>query len=239
MSMHRLFRVAFALALPVTAARGQWITVYQNDFETAPGPELSSTSGPLGLFAHYVDCSGAYCTTYLGLASGRLFANDDITLSLSGLPLHTAIRGSVDLLLFGSWEGNDAPGPDLLSFGSPGVSTTTTSFATVPGTTQSFPNKYPTLHPANTGAVEVNTLGTHFGSPLSAVYHLSVTAPDTRTNPSGFVLGSGLEDWTNEAYTIDNLHVEVLVTPEPATALLILPASALLWLAARRRRGNG
>ena len=30
MSMHRLFRVAFALALPVTAARGQWITVYTN-----------------------------------------------------------------------------------------------------------------------------------------------------------------------------------------------------------------
>jgi hypothetical protein len=82
----------------------------------------------------------------------------------------------------------------------------------------------------------VNTLGTPFGSSLSAVYHLSITLPHSGSTAVGFVQGSGLEDWTNEAFTIDDLRVEVLATPEPATLALLLPAAALLGLRARRRR---
>jgi Ca2+-binding RTX toxin-like protein/subtilisin-like proprotein convertase family protein len=84
--------------------------LYENDFETPAG-----SSNPVGdeWSTDQVTTSPNGQRTFLGL-----FANELVSLSLTGLPAHNTLQISFDLIVAGAWDGNHPrQGPDRWSVG--------------------------------------------------------------------------------------------------------------------------
>ncbi|MAE63770.1 MAG: hypothetical protein CMJ18_05815, partial [Phycisphaeraceae bacterium] len=139
--------------------------VYMNDFEQPPiGSEWSSTQTDF---------------TPTGQQFLGQFANGPVSLTLTGLPMHTHIRVESDVNVIGDWDGNaDTPdGPDRFSHtidGAPVLQTTFANeiFQAAPRKSQAYPLDYPAGNfPPMTGAAETQSLG--YG--LDSVYRLDYT----------------------------------------------------------------
>lgn len=183
---------------------------------------------------------------------GRFLNQDTTKLSLgknsaiypNGLPDHSAVTLSFDLYIIHSWDGAPPNGDEWMLSVDGGPVLLDTSFSNPFHGTADNPQNYPdsyggALHPAHTGAAEVNTLGywnvypTDFGD---SVYHLAYTFPHvadsvTLTFRANGYTGSPLTGLQDESWGLDNVQVAV-VTPEPATLCLL----ALGGLLITRRR---
>ncbi len=200
--------VMWALASRPSAVQAVPIAVYSNDFQGAVGSAWSNTS---------TDTTPVGARRFLGQ-----FRNDTVTLSLSGLPAHSAITVSFDLFVIRSWDGDHASfGPDIFDLdvagGPADLVHTTFSCFTPP---QAYPGSYPgSSNPRGTGAVETNTLGYSFpactvpgGSVLSdAVYRFNLTFPHSASSLALIFSGSmaqvvSIED---ESWGLDNVVVSL------------------------------
>jgi len=221
--------LGLAATLLLCAVPAAAVEVYFNDFEGAPPyPEWS-----LGTQA--TTPSGRH---FLGSNTTYGFGNEITVLTLTGLPLHSAVTVSFDLYIIQSWDGNVSPGPDFwqLNVGGPPVLLDTT-FGIAQGP-QSYPGDYPDSYPARTGAVENNTLGYPFYG--DSVYHLTFTFPNTIPEKTTLVLdflASGLQNIEDESWGLDNVRVSVEPTVIPLPSTLLLLGSGLVGLARWKRRG--
>jgi hypothetical protein len=137
------------------------------------------------------------------------FLNETVTLTVSELGGHSDVTVSFDLYVIQSWDGNGPAGPDVWELSVGGIGPLLhTSFSNVYFEDQSYPGPFPdSSHPAQTGAVEVNTLG----YPLygDSVYHLTFTLPHVESSLSIDFSAFGLASLEDESWGLDN--VEVLV----------------------------
>lgn len=223
-----------SIGFPATVESADTV-IYSNDFETSAGSEWSLTdrdTTPSG-------------RTFLGQ-----FVNDtQLSLSLGagspvysgGIPAHDTLTISFDLFIIHSWDGLSDP-PDLWTLSVEGGPTLLHTTFSNPlhsvDTPQSYPDEYGAcVHPAQTGASEIDTLGypVNFGD---SVYHLIYSLPHTgdsvtfRFVANGFTgspLPYGIDD---ESWGLDN--VTVMAIPEPAT-LSLLALGGVLALRRRRR----
>ena len=150
------------------------------------------------------------------------FANDKVTLTLSGLPEHTGGKVAFDLFVIRSWDGSEVPsgnpayGPDnwqLYVDGDASQPLINTTFAN-----NSYRQQYPKSfeagtepakkYPARTGAVENNSLGyVHGSSVMDSVYHIESLFAHTGSTVALSFAGSNLEGLGNESWGIDNVRV--------------------------------
>jgi hypothetical protein len=176
--------------------------VYANDFEGTIGtewsvPQMISTT-PVG------------GRKFLGE-----FANAVASLRLANLPVHTQLSVSFDLFILKSWDGNRTDfGPDTFQLYVEGGPTLIRStFSTY--TAQSYPGALTDSFPANTGAVEINTLGyTHPNlGPADAVYRLTTTFNHTAPGVTLHFSGANLQEIGDESWGLDNVRVEAINPP--------------------------
>ena len=218
--VHAMLRRTLALsvcALALLTARPAAATlIYFNDFEGAAGPGWSNST----------------ITTHQSRKFLGPFANQTVTLTLSGLPAHSHLALSFDLYIFGSWDGNS---PDLFKVDIAGATLLNTSFANSTSSSlyQSYPDPYPANNPKLTGAVESNVLtGRINGVNINgeSLYHLSFdfvhTASSIVVNYSSQVSAPG-----DERFGLDNVSVENPPTPVPEPGSLLLLGSGLAGLA--------
>ena len=214
------------VARPTPTAQAQPQVLYSNDFEVGVGPEwsfASTTQSPSG-------------RRFLGEVGSQ-----PVGLTLSALPAHNAVTVSFDVYAIRSWDGNDPTwGPDIfyLSVAS-GPTLIQTTFSNT--ARQSYPDPYPGGdYPAQTGAVEVNTLGyTYYGQPMDSVYRLSVTFPHSDSSLTLNFSVPGSQGGGDETWGLDTVSVlGDLPQAQPTWQVVTipsLPAGATLsgvWAAA-------
>ncbi|WP_309715106.1 PEP-CTERM sorting domain-containing protein [Armatimonas sp.] len=209
---------------------------YSNDFETTTG---GFTAGALVSHPNTANPAGA-TSQFLGLFSD----NSSTSLTLSGLVPGDLYDLTLDLLVRGSWDGNNSSvGPDVWRVTAAGGPLVDTTFSNVSGSNQSFSsNGYIGVasYAPGTDAEFINTdvYGIYDGY---ALYKFDgVSNPQLEfTAASGTVIldfaGQNLQGVPDESWAIDNVVVSRRgnVIPEPGTLALVgLGALALL----RRRR---
>jgi hypothetical protein len=191
------------------------VLVHSSTFDQAPGTEWS---------IHRTAVTPAGNRAYLGA-----FGNETVTLTLPSLPAHVAVTILCDQFVLGSWDGNSTEaGPDRWSLDvAGGLRLVDTTFNNGPhgtaATGQSYPGDFPAAqNPARTGAMEINTLGSHVAGegPLDAVYRLVESFPHTASTLVLNFRGHGLSGLlTDEAWGLDNVRVHV-TPPEPRPDLV-------------------
>jgi hypothetical protein len=191
--------------------------IYSNFFESAVGPEWSSTNR---------DITPIGAKGFLG-QFGSVSVEQSVTLTLGNIPPHTGISVSFDLFIIASWDGHGIDvGPDIWDLTIVGVTNLLhTTFSNVQNCfdcdrCQDFPGMYPgSDFSEKTGAVETNSLGFHFlyGSPCTtvpmdagdAVYHLTFSFPHTDSSLvldfSDSLTGSILAP--DESWGLDNVVI--------------------------------
>lgn len=156
------------------------------------------------------------------------FGTENIALTLSELPGHTAVIVTFDLLIIGSWDGNGeyCCGPDIFEFGAAGAQNLLhTTFSAHDGTAggpiqyQTYPGNHPGRStPPYTSATEINSLG-YFSFlpwgdlPTDAVYSMRFVIPHSTSNVTLNFAGLGLEELANESWGLDNVGVTVIDAP--------------------------
>lgn len=196
--------------------------VYHSDFETPVGMEWSTASR----------------TTLVGRTFLGEFGNGNVTLTLSGLPVHDSMTLSFDLFILKSWDGNyTGYGPDRFYLDVvDGPSLLSTTFANT-SSAQSFPQAYRApgaSYAARTNADEVDSLGSR--SYGSSIYKFG----ESGTNNPAFVFAhsassitfsfsaSNLQGVSDESWGLDNVVVKTdySVVPEPSSVLALLTGIA-------------
>jgi hypothetical protein len=180
--------------------------VYSSNFEQTVGAEWSSRKTGV--------------TPKAGRRFLGPFANDQVSLTLKGLPRHACVCVSFGLFVMMTWDGGDLRDPDIWNLrvkGGPKLIHCT--FATARGEqgAQTFPDNLPgPLHPGRTGAAEKLTLGYAWsGRPLDAVYRLRPVFAHTGRELTLVFSGSALQEVADESWGLDNLKVELLSGPQP------------------------
>lgn len=218
-----------ALALATAAGTTAEASIYSTDFESPVGTEWSHTN-------RETSPSGR---TFLGQ-----FDNQTVSLCLSGLSPHSALTVSFELFIIQSWDGNNSPGPDVWDLsvdGGPNLLHTT--FSNHPGVPaydeQSYPDAHGVgMHPAQTGAAEVGTLGYSLvGAATSgdSVYKLSFTFAHSASDLNLLFSASGLQGIGDEGWGIDNVQVNANAIPEPSSLAIICGLALAVGFAGRRK----
>ena len=199
----RQWLVALLVAMCAAPVAAQTlVTVYEHDFETAPGNEWSNRNRgytPIGDRA------------YLGPFGGQ-----PVWLDLYDLPDHCAVTVSVELFVIGSWEGSVGynAGPDVwdMNASTPGdccpvENLLHTTFANCDCRYQAYPDTYPGIHhPGLTGADEIDTLG--YGQ--DSVYDLEFTFyHDEEDLRLSFAGTPNLQALSDERWGLDNIVVQI------------------------------
>lgn len=137
------------------------------------------------------------------------FVNDNVSLSLDGLPTDGTARIRLDLYVINSWDGNE--GPDLWSIAANGKQLFQTTFSNVDefNSWQAYPDTYPGGdNPAYTGAQEVDTLGYNYYG--SSVYRLTFETPYSGSSLRFDFSASGLLWLSDESWGLDNVVVTLV-----------------------------
>lgn len=144
------------------------------------------------------------------------FSQETVTLTLLGLPEHSAATVKFDLFIIQSWDGNSPEwGPDVFTLSIPGKRTLIhTSFANSENFLQSYPGSYPPgSFQRGTGAAERSTLGYPFIEAYNglrdSVYRLEFTFAHSESSLVLAFAGSLGEALSNESWGVDNVSVEV------------------------------
>jgi hypothetical protein len=169
-------------------------------------------------------------TTPSGLTFLGEYGNQEITITLKGLPAHSRVTVSFDLFILRSWDGNQvywpaqfaqiSPqsalgqiGPDIWRLTANAQTLLNTTFANWNelGFRQAYPGTYPGGdYPARTGAVYPNSLGYMFGEyQQDSVYRMSYTFSDSQSTLVLSFAGIGLQAISDESWGLDNLKVTV------------------------------
>jgi hypothetical protein len=257
---NRLFlEVCLALFAVVGETRGLADDVYFNDFNgpvgskfpewTASPVKFTSTTNPPGAGVlpppTVTNCESTNrAQRFLGEFGGprigvpgdpgynRTRVEQTISLTLSNLPPHDALKVSFDLYVLKSWDGNSPTyGPDRWGLNVAGGPTLLeTTFSNNPkvstqGSDQNFPRPQ---SPPRTGAAATNTLGYKFFG--DSVYPLAFTFAHTGTRltlnfSSSLFEGKGTAD---ESWGLDNVRVTTTTLPagagKPATEIQTAPS---------------
>lgn len=221
--------VAF-LALPTMASAA---TIYSNDFE---GGSLAGLSGP----AATIQTAPNGSTNFLGL----LGLGNSVTLTLdttnvSSLTLAFNLYAIMTLDGDGTAGGNSPSNPDAFVVSSNGVTLFNYSFANYGGDSQNYPI---IGSPDQTGASAINTLG--YTNAGDSTYSFSgITLAPTGAQTTITFYGNTNQDFSDEAYGIDNLVVTGTVVtppdgavPEPSSWAMMLGGFGLVGGAMRSRR---
>lgn len=173
----------------------QGTVVYENDFETAAGPQWTVQTietAPSG-------------ERFLGT-----FSTAEARLTLGGLPAHESVTVELDLYIIDDWNGSER-NPDLIEFRSGTITLLRTTFSTNQNDRQAYPDPHPALNPAGTGAFAFNALG--YPPPdedhtwRDASYRITFTIPHTANTFDFRVLG--MPTSSTEIWGIDNIRVTV------------------------------
>jgi len=173
----------------------QGTVVYENDFETAAGPQWSVqtiATAPSG-------------ERFLGT-----FSTAQARLTLDGLPAHESVTVELDLYIIHDWNGSEG-NPDLIEFRSGTTLLLRTTFSNDQNDRQAYPDPHPALNPAGTGAFAFNALG--YPSPdeehtwRDASYRITFTIPHTADTFDFRV--TGIPTSSSEIWGIDNIRVTV------------------------------
>lgn len=162
--------------------------VYFANFQGAAGTEWSErglTTSPLGR------------KTFLGE-----FTSQDVRLALKGLPSHTSVTVSFDLLILRAWDGNGPFGPNTWGLTANGATVLERTFSNT-RSTQSYPLQGSA---ARTGSDANNTLGYENGD---SIYRMKVKIASTSSELLLNFYARGLSGLANEAWGLDNVEVQV------------------------------
>ncbi len=143
------------------------------------------------------------------------FGTDSVSLRLANLPPHTNVTVALDLFIIESWDGNwEVAGPDVWDLSVTGGPTLLhATFANYPESIgQTYPDNYPgPIHPIQTGASEINTLGySYFGD---SAYYLCFAFPHTNDQLELNFSRVGLEWLDDESWGLDNVSVALGASP--------------------------
>jgi hypothetical protein len=191
----------------IVTVRPEHEIVYANDFSQGAGG--GSSKGPV--VAAWSSAATDFAPTgRYGPFLGQ-FGNSAVTLTLTGLPPHSSVSLSLKLFVIRSWAGNiDIPeyGPDLWEFGAvAGPLFLRTTFSNHLDHGQSFPGSYPSSFPAQSGALEINTLGYDFFG--DTIYQLERTFAHSGSTLTLYFAGSGLQNISDESWGLDDIVVAV------------------------------
>ena len=191
----------------------EFCTYYSEDFQSPPGDEWSYTT-----------------TSAVPADANRRFlgqlTNQSVSLNLTDLPTHDAVRVTFDFYGILSLDGDSGYGNERFTLSATeGPTLLDTTFSNYYGATQDYPGAYNTQasYPAQTGAEERNTLGYMWGSDqMNSVYELGgdaegVFAHTASSLQLNFAM-SNLQEITDESWGIDNVIVELAGcedAPEP------------------------
>jgi uncharacterized repeat protein (TIGR01451 family) len=172
------------------------------------------------------------------------FGNETVSLKLDNLPFHTQAIVSFDLYILRSWDGNQVNwpgniasfpgmainaiiGPDHWRLDADGKNLLDTTFSNWAGQDfhQAYPENYPEgSHPAQTGAVRLNSLGyaTAYG-PLDATYHMSYTVDHQNSSLVVDFTGSGLQELSDESWDLGNVRVDLTAGADPTPYKTFFP----------------
>lgn len=251
MNLTRRFRKSTCLAalaggLLASAAAYADVTAYENDFES----NLSGTGSATATWTVIGGGSGAINTApngqnFLGLDDGANlgFSNHTVTLKLSGLPTYTGFSLAFDFHAIQTWDGNDfSVGPDLFGVSAKAdtrsFSILTTTFSNWSFYDQSYSDNFFSSHPAQTGAVAVNSLGYPLAMAGDATYHITSGwgFGETTGDLTFTFYGVNLQGNADESWGIDNLKVTVSAVPEPTSLALFGAGILMMGAIALRRR---
>lgn len=215
-----LLPVLAALSLTAVAGSASAQVVFQDDFSSGSATaEWSDTS----IF-----------TTPSGENLLGRFSNNQVSLSLTGLPSHDSITLSLRLWIMNTMDGSE---PIQITAGDTLLMDST--FANFFGGQQFYPNARGTepTSPAGTGSIGgSNPLQMSLINGLdmgSSGYDLSFTLPHDASSLTIVFAGSAMQGVADESWGLDN--VKVTAVPTPGASLLALAGGSLI---ARRRRAR-
>jgi hypothetical protein len=230
-----LLAAALLLGWPALSSA---VTVFSSDFESGlpaqvigPGVSVESVQGYAGLGSAGNQFSGAFL---------RNLTNDDVTVTLTGLPAHDVVDVLFLFAAIDSWDGSSGafPSGDFFTLKVDGQTVFGESFENSnAGYTQTY------VAPPGGELARKQDLGFSVGSFwLDSAYDMGLDARFRDIPHSGSTLtlifsasGSGWQAGTDESWAIDNLSIAVRSVPEPP-ALALLAAARLGLGVARRRR---
>lgn len=229
-----------ALAI-CSAASLQAATLFSTDFETGSAPAEISGAGSVIGSGSFPAGVGLGNFVYQNAAVGDPAASTDIT--LTGIGTHTTTDISFTFLAIDSWDGTTGGccQPDVLNLYVDGNNIFQASFRNFAVTGQLDAssaaggvvfNISPVIADGN------DYIGSGFNDSVWSISLSNIAHTSSTMVVSFFASGSGWQGGTDESIGLDNINVSADVadapTPEPATALLLIPA--LAGLAAIRRR---
>ncbi|MBC7381468.1 MAG: VCBS repeat-containing protein [Bacteroidia bacterium] len=144
-------------------------------------------------------------------------ANDSITLSLSGLPLHDSVEISFDLYIHDTWEGNcNLVGPDFFRVKNGAANLINTTFSNNSTCTQSFPSLLTAAsNPSTTGAILLNLPKRCDARGVkTTLYRITKRFRHSNFNLDLSFLGDLKDTFSNsngcnESWSLDNLNIQL------------------------------
>lgn len=226
-----LAAIVATMALPAHA-----LTVYSNDFDSA----ATVGSGVSAVFAPGAGAVVPSIAPYFATYGNFLRSNSNSVateLTLSSLPGHTAVDVDFVVALLDSWDSRDGGccSPDNLDLYIDGTKVASYTYNNALGTIKDIGGgtlvaEYVQF---DGNVFYSDTVADMAGDPGLVFAHTGSTLK------VGFVAsGAGWQGGTDEAWGVDNLHVEVLGVPEPSTYALMVGGLAGLAAVARRRRAR-
>lgn len=183
-------------------------TDFQNGAASTDWSETNITTAPVGQ------------RKFLGR-----FGSTNVILTLSDLEPHSSVMVSFDLLVIGSWDGNNTnAGPDVFDVDvAGGLKLLHASFNNGPTNSidfgQSYPDSMPgAMHAALTGAAETNGLGyaSVDGAAADSVYKFSQIFTHSANTLTLNFSASGLDTNLNlESWGLDNVQIRVIPLSAP------------------------
>ncbi len=190
--------VPVALRGPTTPF--SYLPEYSQDFQTLSYPNWNTNSS----------------INYSGSRILGPFANDSITLNLTGLATHDSVLVTFDLFIHDTWEGDcSSNGPDRFRFKNGNTNVINTTFSNTTGCNQAFSaSGLPGSFPPKSGASGINLLNRCQPGATTTKYTITRRFRHTSSDLALSWIGD-LRDLVdnstkcNESWSIDNLNIQI------------------------------